>query len=268
MQRKESRKARPRDSGNGGRAVPDCGLRIQRAAPASGARTAASGGSQKKTTAFLGMAADYARAIANGEAPPKIAAKHDGGRKKIAGRPNAIIDLINSRSTDIQALMTAAAEGRLDTGAGAAKYDGDHARLEDSVSGVRACVIGESRRDAGQAGSRHPEDGGLIQEITAASKEQDTGSEQINKALQQLEKVIRQNALAAEEMASTTGALTGQSGQAYECARVFRRRDTPAMLRQVERRRPSRLHREQAAGSGGPWRSRRGPGRKVALKMR
>jgi len=160
MQRKESRKARPRDSGNGGRAVPDCGLRIQRAAPASGARTAASGGSQKKTTAFLGMAADYARAIANGEAPPKIAAKHDGGRKKIAGRPNAIIDLINSRSTDIQALMTAAAEGRLDTGAGAAKYDGDHARLEDSVSGVRACVIGESRRDAGQAGSRHPEDGG------------------------------------------------------------------------------------------------------------
>ena len=53
----------------------------------------------------------------------------------------------------------------------------------------------------------------LVQEITAASKEQDTGAEQINKALQQLEKVIQQNASAAEEMASTTEELTGQSEQ-------------------------------------------------------
>jgi methyl-accepting chemotaxis protein len=44
----------------------------------------------------------------------------------------------------------------------------------------------------------------LVQEISAASKEQDTGAEQINKALQQLEQVIQQNASAAEEMASTT----------------------------------------------------------------
>ena len=41
----------------------------------------------------------------------------------------------------------------------------------------------------------------LVQEITAASKEQDTGAEQINKALQQLEQVIQQNASASEEMA-------------------------------------------------------------------
>ncbi len=53
----------------------------------------------------------------------------------------------------------------------------------------------------------------LVQEITAASKEQDTGAEQINKALQQLEQVIQQNASAAEEMASTTEELTGQSDQ-------------------------------------------------------
>jgi methyl-accepting chemotaxis protein len=53
----------------------------------------------------------------------------------------------------------------------------------------------------------------LVQEISAASKEQDTGAEQINKALQQLEQVIQQNASAAEEMASTTEELTGQSEQ-------------------------------------------------------
>ncbi len=53
----------------------------------------------------------------------------------------------------------------------------------------------------------------LVQEITAASKEQDTGAEQINKALQQLEKVIQQNASASEEMAATTEELTAQSDQ-------------------------------------------------------
>jgi len=66
----------------------------------------------------------------------------------------------------------------------------------------------------------------LVQEITAASKEQDTGSEQINKALQQLEKVIQQNASAAEEMASTTEELTGQSEQLMSALGFFRTGDT------------------------------------------
>jgi methyl-accepting chemotaxis protein len=62
----------------------------------------------------------------------------------------------------------------------------------------------------------------LVQEITAASKEQDTGAEQINKALQQLEQVIQQNASAAEEMASTTEELTGQSEQLVSALGFFR----------------------------------------------
>ena len=66
----------------------------------------------------------------------------------------------------------------------------------------------------------------LVQEITAASKEQDTGSEQINKALQQLEKVIQQNASAAEEMASTTEELTGQSEQLMSALGFFRTGET------------------------------------------
>jgi len=53
----------------------------------------------------------------------------------------------------------------------------------------------------------------LVQEITAASQEQDTGAEQINKALQQLEHVIQQNASASEEMAATTEELSAQSDQ-------------------------------------------------------
>jgi methyl-accepting chemotaxis protein len=62
----------------------------------------------------------------------------------------------------------------------------------------------------------------LVQEISAASKEQDTGAEQINKALQQLEQVIQQNASAAEEMASTTEELTAQSEQLVGALGFFR----------------------------------------------
>jgi methyl-accepting chemotaxis protein len=53
----------------------------------------------------------------------------------------------------------------------------------------------------------------LVQEIAASSKEQDTGAEQINKAIQQLDQVIQQNASAAEEMASTTEELSSQAEQ-------------------------------------------------------
>jgi len=53
----------------------------------------------------------------------------------------------------------------------------------------------------------------LVQEISASSKEQDTGAEQINKAIQQLDQVIQQNASAAEEMASTTEELSSQAEQ-------------------------------------------------------
>jgi methyl-accepting chemotaxis protein len=68
----------------------------------------------------------------------------------------------------------------------------------------------------------------LVQEITAASKEQDTGAEQINKALQQLEQVIQQNASAAEEMASTTEELTGQSEQLVGALGFFRTKEREA----------------------------------------
>jgi methyl-accepting chemotaxis protein len=61
----------------------------------------------------------------------------------------------------------------------------------------------------------------LVQEISAASREQDTGAEQINKALQQLEQVIQQNASASEEMASTTEELTGQSDQLVSALSFF-----------------------------------------------
>ncbi|UWZ82456.1 methyl-accepting chemotaxis protein [Occallatibacter riparius] len=88
----------------------------------------------------------------------------------------------------------------------------------------------------------------LVQEISAASKEQDTGAEQINKALQQLEQVIQQNASAAEEMASTTEELTGQSDQLVSALSFFHTGDEGDARRQrANGSRPARLAHTPAA---------------------
>lgn len=47
----------------------------------------------------------------------------------------------------------------------------------------------------------------LVEEISAASAEQDTGAEQISKALMQLDKVVQANAASSEEMAAMTGEM-------------------------------------------------------------
>jgi methyl-accepting chemotaxis protein len=82
----------------------------------------------------------------------------------------------------------------------------------------------------------------LVQEISAASKEQDTGAEQINKALQQLEQVIQQNASAAEEMASTTEELTGQSEQLVSALAFFRTEEDGGVQQQRGGKPPRSVH--------------------------
>lgn len=51
----------------------------------------------------------------------------------------------------------------------------------------------------------------LVQEIAAASNEQNTGAQQINRAIQQLDQITQQNASAAEEMSSTAEELSSQA---------------------------------------------------------
>jgi methyl-accepting chemotaxis protein len=62
----------------------------------------------------------------------------------------------------------------------------------------------------------------LVQEISASSKEQDTGAEQISKAIQQLDQVIQQNASASEEMASTSEELASQADLLKDTISFFR----------------------------------------------
>jgi methyl-accepting chemotaxis protein len=62
----------------------------------------------------------------------------------------------------------------------------------------------------------------LVQEITAASIEQNSGAEQVNTAIQQLSQVTQQNAAASEEMATSSEELSSQAQQLMEMISFFK----------------------------------------------
>ena len=62
----------------------------------------------------------------------------------------------------------------------------------------------------------------LVEEIRAASKEQDNGSRQISSAMQQLSSVTQQSASAAEQLASTAEQMSAQSKEFSDIAGFFR----------------------------------------------
>jgi methyl-accepting chemotaxis protein len=70
----------------------------------------------------------------------------------------------------------------------------------------------------------------LVKEITAASREQDSGAEQINRAIQQLDQVIQKNASAAEEMSSTAEELSAQAEHLQGAVAFFRTEATQAEI--------------------------------------
>ncbi|MDP2847714.1 MAG: methyl-accepting chemotaxis protein [Humidesulfovibrio sp.] len=62
----------------------------------------------------------------------------------------------------------------------------------------------------------------LVQEISAACREQTTGADQVNKAIQQLDQVIQQNASASEETASTSEELAAQAQRLTQVMQFFK----------------------------------------------
>ncbi len=82
----------------------------------------------------------------------------------------------------------------------------------------------------------------LVQEITAASTEQNRGTDQINMAIQQLDQVIQQNASVSEEMSATSEELAAQAEHLQSIVEFFR-------TDQSERRTtaPARHEKQQAS---------------------
>ena len=62
----------------------------------------------------------------------------------------------------------------------------------------------------------------LVEEITAACREQDVGSGQINQAIQQLDKVTQQNASASEQVSATSEELATQAEKLQATIAYFR----------------------------------------------
>ncbi len=62
----------------------------------------------------------------------------------------------------------------------------------------------------------------LVQEISAASAEQNTGAAQAHKGIQQLDQIIQQNASASEEMAATSEELSSQAEVLQSTIAFFR----------------------------------------------
>jgi len=85
----------------------------------------------------------------------------------------------------------------------------------------------------------------LVAEISAACREQDVGADQINQAIQQLDKVTQRNAAASEEMSATAEELAAQSEQLAANIAYFRLGDgavraAPAPVTAPARRAPAR----------------------------
>jgi len=97
----------------------------------------------------------------------------------------------------------------------------------------------------------------LVQEITAASTEQDTGANEISSALQQLDSVVQSNAGASEQIASTAEQLSSQAVQLEKSISFFRLGNTGAAVTKTVVARKAK----PAALAAGP------SGKGVALEM-
>jgi methyl-accepting chemotaxis protein len=74
----------------------------------------------------------------------------------------------------------------------------------------------------------------LVQEISAASNEQRTGTEHVNVAIQQLDQVTQQNAITAEQMTSMAEQLSMQAGQLQHTISFFRMAESYEEFQEIE----------------------------------
>lgn len=81
----------------------------------------------------------------------------------------------------------------------------------------------------------------LVQEISATSIEQNTGAEQVNQVMIQLDQVIQQNAAAAEESSSMSEELSSQAEKLLEMIGFFTVDDTVRTERKQQKKKPAAL---------------------------
>ncbi|MFP5238812.1 MAG: methyl-accepting chemotaxis protein [Acidobacteriota bacterium] len=146
------------------------------------------------------------------------AGEHGKGFAVVAAEVRKLAERSGRAATEISALSAESVE------------------VADKAGEMLARIVPDIRRTAA-----------LIQEISAASREQNNGAGQVNQAVQQLDQVIQQNASASEEMASTAEELSSQAEQLLSTVSFFKLKDDAALRSRLRRGLPAGL----AAPRGG-----------------
>jgi len=172
------------------------------------------GDNARTTEKIAGQAAEDARVSA------EVVARTVAAIKEIAAKINLIEEI--ARKTDLLALNAAVEAARAgEHGKGFAVVASEVRKLAERSATAAAEISRLSRNGVATAEGAGgmllklaPEirkTAELVQEINAASADQNAGVGRINKSLQELDQVIQQNASAAEEMASTSAELSTQA---------------------------------------------------------
>jgi methyl-accepting chemotaxis protein len=171
------------------------------------------------------------KSAADAEESGKAVTEAVTAMKEIAGKISIIEEI--ARQTNLLALNAAIEAARAgDHGKGFAVVAAEVRRLAErsqAAAGEISKLSASSVQVAELAGSMLlklvpdiQKTSELVQEISAASKEQAGGADQINLSIQQLNQVVQQNAGAAEEMSSTAEELSAQAEQLQETIMFFK----------------------------------------------
>jgi methyl-accepting chemotaxis protein len=154
-----------------------------------------------------------------------------GAMKTIAVKIKVIQDL--ARQTDLLALNAAVEAARAgEHGKGFAVVASEVRKLAErsqeaaaEINALSANTMEASQKASDMLGTLVPnirKTADLVREISAATKEQNIGADQINIAIRELDTVIQQNAAAATQSASTADGLAAQSEQLRAIINFFR----------------------------------------------
>jgi len=143
----------------------------------------------------------------------------------IAGKITIVQEI--ARQTDLLALNAAVEAARAgEHGKGFAVVASERSQTAAAEIGALSSETVKAAQEAGAMLSRLVPDikktAQLVEEITAACREQDVGSSQINQAIQQLDKVGQQNSSASEQVSSTAEELASQAEQLQSTISFFK----------------------------------------------